>query len=147
MTIHRMFDLPSPSELFERARSWFADSPDSTTADTGRADNGTAGNGTANHGGGNPSADPAGQLPADPNSPLLPARSTELVGRRNSMSALLRQGSSMAEVDANQSDQSVADALSPREWDELVDLVVERLEDRVRDELARRGRRFSPGVF
>ena len=43
--------------------------------------------------------------------------------------------------------QAVADALTPREWDELVDLVVDRLEDRVRDELARRGRRFSPGVF
>jgi hypothetical protein len=42
---------------------------------------------------------------------------------------------------------TVADALTPREWDELVDLVVDRLEDRVRDELARRGRRFSPGVF
>ena len=44
-------------------------------------------------------------------------------------------------------EQAVVDALTPREWDELVDLVVDRLEDRVRDELARRGRRFSPGVF
>ena len=42
---------------------------------------------------------------------------------------------------------AVADALTPREWDELVDLIVDKLEDRVRDELARRGRRFSPGVF
>ena len=42
---------------------------------------------------------------------------------------------------------AVADALTPREWDELVDLVVDRLEERVLDELARRGRRFSPGVF
>jgi hypothetical protein len=44
-------------------------------------------------------------------------------------------------------EQAVVDALTPREWDDLVDLVVDRLEDRVRDELARRGRRFSPGVF
>ena len=42
---------------------------------------------------------------------------------------------------------AVADALTPREWDELVDLIVDKLEDRVLDELARRGRRFSPGVF
>ena len=29
----------------------------------------------------------------------------------------------------------------------LVDVIVDRLEDRVLDELARRGRRFTPGVF
>jgi hypothetical protein len=29
----------------------------------------------------------------------------------------------------------------------LVDIVVDRLEQRVVDELARRGRRFTPGVF
>jgi hypothetical protein len=43
--------------------------------------------------------------------------------------------------------QQIAEALSPREWDELVDIIVDRLEDRVLDELARRGRRFTPGVF
>lgn len=53
----------------------------------------------------------------------------------------------MTEPRTNQYDQPVGDALSPREWDQLVDLVVERIEERVRDELARRGRRFSPGVF
>ena len=53
----------------------------------------------------------------------------------------------MTEATANRMDEPVADALSPREWDQLVDLVVERIEERVRDELARRGRRFSPGVF
>jgi hypothetical protein len=53
----------------------------------------------------------------------------------------------MTEPSANQHEQSVGEALSPREWDQLVDLVVERIEERVRDELARRGRRFSPGVF
>jgi hypothetical protein len=54
----------------------------------------------------------------------------------------------MTETDDREpASQAVADALTPREWDELVDLVVDRLEDRVRDELARRGRRFSPGVF
>jgi hypothetical protein len=56
--------------------------------------------------------------------------------------------SAMTEIDGREpTSQAVADALTPREWDELVDLVVDRLEDRVRDELARRGRRFSPGVF
>jgi hypothetical protein len=56
--------------------------------------------------------------------------------------------SAMTEIDGREpTPQAVADALTPREWDELVDLVVDRLEDRVRDELARRGRRFSPGVF
>jgi hypothetical protein len=43
--------------------------------------------------------------------------------------------------------QQIAEALTPREWDELVDIIVDRLEDRVLDELARRGRRFTPGVF
>ena len=53
----------------------------------------------------------------------------------------------MSERRTNPYDQPVGDALSPREWDQLVVLVVERIEERVRDELARRGRRFSPGVF
>ncbi len=43
--------------------------------------------------------------------------------------------------------QRIAEALTPREWDELVDVIVDRLEDRILDELARRGRRFTPGVF
>jgi hypothetical protein len=43
--------------------------------------------------------------------------------------------------------QQIAEALTPREWDELVDIIVDRLEERVLDELARRGRRFTPGVF
>lgn len=43
--------------------------------------------------------------------------------------------------------QRIAEALTSREWDELVDVIVDRLEDRVLDELARRGRRFTPGVF
>ena len=56
--------------------------------------------------------------------------------------------SAMTDIDTQSfAAPAVADALTPREWDELVDLIVERLEDRVRDELARRGRRFSPGVF
>ena len=42
---------------------------------------------------------------------------------------------------------SVSAALSPLEWAELVDLIVERIEDRVTDELARRGRLYPPGVF
>lgn len=50
-------------------------------------------------------------------------------------------------ADDETQEPAVVDALTSREWDELVDLVVDRIEDRVRDELARRGRRFSPGVF
>jgi hypothetical protein len=54
----------------------------------------------------------------------------------------------MSEIDGRApTSEAVADALTPREWEELVDLVVDKLEDRIRDELARRGRRFSPGVF
>lgn len=43
--------------------------------------------------------------------------------------------------------QSVADQLSHREWDELVDEVVVRIERRVLAELERRGRRYHPEVF
>ncbi|WP_211229256.1 hypothetical protein [Nakamurella lactea] len=42
---------------------------------------------------------------------------------------------------------SVAESLTHREWDELVDVVVDRIERRVLDELDRRGRRFLPEVF
>jgi hypothetical protein len=42
---------------------------------------------------------------------------------------------------------SIAMSLTPREWDQLIDIIVERLEDRVSDELSRRGRRFTPGVM
>ena len=42
---------------------------------------------------------------------------------------------------------SLAASLTPREWDQLVDIIVERIEDRVSDELSRRGRRFTPGVM
>ena len=38
----------------------------------------------------------------------------------------------------------IANALTAREWDELVDQIVERIEDRVVDELSRRGRRHDP---
>ncbi len=41
----------------------------------------------------------------------------------------------------------LADQLTWQEWNQLVDIVVDRLEQRVVDELARRGRRFTPGVF
>ncbi len=53
----------------------------------------------------------------------------------------------MTEINDRSAPTPISEALSPREWDQLVDLVVERIEDKVRDELARRGRRFSPGVF
>jgi hypothetical protein len=41
----------------------------------------------------------------------------------------------------------IAASLSSREWDQLTDIVVRRLERRLADELARRGRRSTPGVF
>jgi hypothetical protein len=42
---------------------------------------------------------------------------------------------------------AVRESLSSREWDELVDEIVRRIEHRVADELARRGRRFTPPVM
>jgi hypothetical protein len=42
---------------------------------------------------------------------------------------------------------AIRESLSSREWDELVDEVVRRIEHRVADELARRGRRFTPPVM
>ncbi len=54
--------------------------------------------------------------------------------------------SSQSEI-TEQGPGSIAASLTPREWDQLVDIIVERLEDRVSDELARRGRRFTPGVM
>jgi hypothetical protein len=70
------------------------------------------------------------------------------IRRFTGLSSAVSPRSAMSELDDQQpAPQAVADALTPREWDELVDLVVDKLEDRVRDELARRGRRFSPGVF
>jgi hypothetical protein len=42
---------------------------------------------------------------------------------------------------------SIADSLSSREWDQLVDIVVRRMERRIADDLARRGRRATPRVF
>lgn len=41
----------------------------------------------------------------------------------------------------------IADSLSSREWDQLVDVVVRRMERRMTDELARRGRRSTPRVL
>jgi len=70
------------------------------------------------------------------------------IRRFTGLSSAVSPRSAMSELDDQPpATQAVADALTPREWDELVDLVVDKLEDRVRDELARRGRRFSPGVF
>lgn len=45
------------------------------------------------------------------------------------------------------SGRSIADSLSSREWDRLVDIVVRRMERRIADDLARRGRRSTPKVF
>ena len=38
----------------------------------------------------------------------------------------------------------IADSLTTRQWDELTDIVMRRLERTVRDELARRGRAAMP---
>ena len=43
--------------------------------------------------------------------------------------------------------RGIAESLTPREWNQLVDLVVERIEDRIENELARRGRRNGTQVF
>ncbi|MET0864458.1 MAG: hypothetical protein ABWZ98_08980 [Nakamurella sp.] len=130
MTIRRAFDLPAVSSLFERARAWFG--------------------GTDEPGQQQP-AEPSGQSPSvEPElvTAAMPAPQTaQLVPRPHPLSGMLRARSSMTEINDQAREQPVADALSPREWDQLVDLVVERIEDRVSDELARRGRRFSPGVF
>lgn len=57
-----------------------------------------------------------------------------------------------ANSNSNSSDSSNAgttmrQSLTSREWEELVDEVVRRIEYRVADELARRGRRFTPPVY
>lgn len=44
-------------------------------------------------------------------------------------------------------DDGIADSLSSREWDQLVDIVVQRMEHRINDELSRRGLRSTPKVF
>jgi hypothetical protein len=41
----------------------------------------------------------------------------------------------------------VDDRLSSREWDELVDIVVQLMEQRISDELSRRELRSTPRVF
>lgn len=38
----------------------------------------------------------------------------------------------------------ISDSLTNRQWDELTDIVMRRLERKVRDELARRGRAAMP---
>jgi hypothetical protein len=56
-------------------------------------------------------------------------------------------GTQVAQPDRRAEPIPLADQLSWQEWNQLVDIVVDRLEQRVIDELARRGRRFTPGVF
>jgi hypothetical protein len=41
----------------------------------------------------------------------------------------------------------IADSLTSREWDQLVDIVVRRMEGRITDEMSRRGLRSTPKVF
>jgi hypothetical protein len=56
-------------------------------------------------------------------------------------------GTDVTEPEQRAEPVPLADQLSWQEWNQLVDIVVDRLEQRVVDELARRGRRFTPGVF
>ncbi len=42
---------------------------------------------------------------------------------------------------------SIAGSLTSREWDQLVDVVLRRIERRTLDDLSRRGRRVTPRVF
>jgi len=102
------------------------------------------------------SALPAGLHPAHPAGTASPGREPFAPNRPGSGTVRRFTGSgptvstrsAMTDIDTQAfAAPAVADALTPREWDELVDLIVDKLEDRVRDELARRGRRFSPGVF
>ena len=97
--------------------------------------------------------------PADPGStgatidtlPVQPALAGTLhqrPGPAAPVSALLGR-SSMPSVPGSSGDSSTASAnisnqLTAREWDELVDQIVERIEVRVIDELSRRGRRHDP---
>ena len=53
----------------------------------------------------------------------------------------------VGEQDESGTGHGIDESLSPREWDRLVDLIVERIEDRITDELARRGRWFNSGAF
>ena len=103
------------------------------------------------------SAQPGRSGPAVPVRPGAGRTGRRRAGRSNRVDrfAVRPPGTAVANPEGAQVDtndipperQRIVDALTPREWDELVDLIVDRLEDRVRDELARRGRRFSPGVF
>ena len=80
---------------------------------------------------------------ADPTGGASPAP-----GSLSPTNARSREGAVSSPIDdMTPRQQQIAESLTPREWDELVDIIVDRLEDRVLDELARRGRRFTPGVF
>ncbi|MGS0688174.1 hypothetical protein ACVBEQ_23950 [Nakamurella sp. GG22] len=133
-------DVPSVSSLFEQTRGWFSGAQDDGAHDDD-PDNGPRN--AASVGAPN---DPGVDAQQDPGSQIQP-HMADLTERQRSLSRLLRSRSPMTEINDCTSPTPISEALSPREWDQLVDLVVERIEDKVRDELARRGRRFSPGVF
>ncbi len=139
-TIRRATDVPSVSSLFEQTRAWFsgAENDGSDDDDSGNGRQTAASVGAPNGARVDPQQDPGSQM-----QPHV----SDLAERQRSLSRLLRSRSPMTEINDRTSPTPISEALSPREWDQLVDLVVERIEDKVRDELARRGRRFSPGVF
>ena len=132
-------DVPSVSSLFEQTRAWFsgADDDGSQHEDPGNGPQNAASVGAPND---------EWTFAQDRRSQVQP-HGTDPAERQRSLSRLLRSRSPMTEINDRSAPTPISEALSPREWDQLVDLVVERIEDKVRDELARRGRRFSPGVF
>jgi hypothetical protein len=122
---------------------------------------GTGTVGSAGHGGSASSASLVGRLPAalfdraraDLRAGLASAAFTDAATGQVIRRTLDGAGVIAPAVDGNASvanagdDGSVQDSLSSREWQELVDEVVRRIEGRVTAELARRGRRSMPRSF
>jgi hypothetical protein len=97
----------------------------------------------------------SGELPTSPPSALPMRRSAYRGGDMTSDPAFLLRRSTEPDVPTPGSDLNTragrATPVMPRavsrQLDELVDLVVARIEQRVIDELERRGRRGIPGAF
>jgi hypothetical protein len=72
-----------------------------------------------------------------------PSSGGEMAQQRPQLSVV--RGEQPASRGPDRTESSILD--DPRRLDELVDKVVEKIERRVVDELERRGRRYTPGVF
>jgi hypothetical protein len=66
---------------------------------------------------------------------------------RRAEDAPMPTGSAVPAAQGAGEQRDVRDSLTSREWDQLVDEVVRRIESRVTGELARRGRRFTPRMM